>query len=168
MTDNGNQFHAEHFREVISPLEDHADWMRTEDATIETAVERATADALGELFYRHQPSTAQLHIRMPKQGTPQGLLHAILDQPLDPQLPQTGDPGTFTAMLSNAHRVIAEKHATAYITPKKDPHMVLTVAVPVDYDSAMFETTIEAIGLTADVVEQLHTDITHSITAYLE
>lgn len=167
VTNNRHHRDTEFFREVVRPLEEHQNWTLTETTCIDTAVERAASGALGELFYTHQPTLARLHLRIPDLGTPNGVLHAVLDQPLDPQLPQTGDLGTFTAALSTAHQAIAEKHATAYVVPKTDPHLILTVKVPVDYNPTVFDTTIEAIGVTANAIEELHCDIKHPIKTYL-
>lgn len=148
---------AEYYRELIRPLDTHPDWRRTEASpAVDDAVARAVNGGLGELFYQHNATSARLHVRIPAQTT-SGALDALLNQPLDPHMSERGPPDTFTARVSTAHYGIADTYRTAYTRPATDPSLIVTVAVPVEWKTAVWAETIRALSRTAAAVDELHT-----------
>lgn len=147
---------SQRYRELVRSLDAHPDWVRTEGSpAVDDAVARAADGVLGELFYQHDATAAQLHVRLPAQTTT-GALDALLNQPLDPQISESGAPDTFTARMGKAHHRIADTYRTAYTIPAADPSLIVTVAVPDEWDAAVWQETIEALTVIAETVDELH------------
>lgn len=154
------------FQELLTPIDTHPSWtLIPSSPSIDEAVTRAMDNGLGELFYKHTSTRAQLHLRFPDEGCA-GAMDGLLDLPLDSQITGRGPNGPFTGMLAAIHRKIADSHSTQYIEPASGGSLILTIHVPYQYEIGVWEETVTAVGRTAECVQRLHTNITKPLSEF--
>ncbi|MFA1610060.1 hypothetical protein [Halobellus rubicundus] len=170
-----DSFDTEYFENFLNQISSHEEWKwhpstwLTLDETVTTASEGGTA----EIELVHPDTDTVLYGQVPSEGHEHILTgqtrQALLSDPHPNQLP---GPDSFEHQLADAYQSIAEDHKTDYLATAESSEDLtfdlLQVQIPMDYDPAMVQATMDELGAAAEEAYRLNQDIREPVQRYLE